>query len=130
MRRENWTVTRWKKEAWKHFSQWVKNRDKNICFTCGRYAEGSGMHGGHFITGAACPPSLYFDERNVHAQCYHDNINLSGNWPAYYEKMVQTYGEEQVQELMNMRHKKAGEKWDKTDYQKIEEKYKKLLQDM
>lgn len=88
------------------------------------------MHGGHFITGAACPPSLYFDERNVHAQCYHDNINLSGNWPAYYEKMVQTYGEEQVQELMNMRHKKAGEKWDKTDYQKIEEKYKKLLQDM
>lgn len=123
MRRDKWTISRWKKEAWKHFSKWVKERDKYTCYTCGRYAEGAGMHAGHFITGAACPPSLYFDERNVHAQCYHDNVNLSGNWPAYYERMVKDYGEKEVEELMNSRHKKGGEKWEIEDYKKLCEKY-------
>jgi hypothetical protein len=119
MKRERWTITRHKKEAWKFFSKWVKANDKNICYTCGRYAEGSAMHAGHFVTGASCPPSLYFDERNVRAQCYHCNVNLSGNWTSYFERMVREHGKDTVEELMNSRHKKGGEKWDKKDYEEI-----------
>lgn len=130
MKRDKWTKTRHKKEAWKFFSQWIKERDKWTCYTCGRHATGSGMHGAHFVTGAACPPSLYFDERNVHAGCYNCNVNLSGNWTAYYERMVRDYGEDQVKELMNSRHKKGGEVWEKSDYEKIEKEYKARLQEM
>ena len=117
------TITYWRKKAWVVFSKWVRERDNYTCFCCGKRAEGSGMHGGHFLTGASCSPSLYFHEANVHAQCYHDNINLSGNWPVYREKMIQKYGKEFVENLENERRIKMGERWEIEDYKKIIAKY-------
>ena len=93
------TITSLKKQLWKIFSKFVRERDKYRCFTCGKEATGSGMHAGHFITGATCPVTIYFDERNVHAQCYHCNINLSGNWVIYERKMIDKYGQDIVNDL-------------------------------
>lgn len=117
------TKTKQRKKLWKLFSKFIRERDEYTCYTCGKQAEGSGMHAGHFITGATCPPSLYFDERNVHAQCYHCNINLSGNWVLYEERMLEDYGAEIVQELKDARTQKMGEVWEIEDYDKLIEKY-------
>lgn len=97
------SVSYLKKSLWKAFSKFIRERDNYTCFTCGKKAEGAGMHAGHFITGATCPTELYFSEMNVHAQCYHCNINLSGNWVIYEQKMLSKYGEEVVNTLKKSR---------------------------
>lgn len=90
-----------KKKLWEVFSKYIKARDKNICFTCGRYAEGSGMHSGHFIPKSVGGIALYFHEDNVHAQCYNCNINLGGNQYIYGIKL----GEDKVKELYLLKQK-------------------------
>lgn len=114
----------WRKEAWKVFSKWIRDRDKGICFTCGRKAEGSGYHAGHFMTGSSCSPSLYFHENNVHGQCYFCNIHRSGNWVEYLPRMEMKYGKEFVDNLQKLRRERQGEKWEVYQYQEIIKKYK------
>jgi len=41
----------------------------------------------------------------VHAQCYRCNIHLSGNWTAYREFILRTYGQEVDNELMRLKDK-------------------------
>ncbi len=84
-----------KKKLWKVFSAYIRSRDANICFTCGRKAEGSGYHAGHFIAKSVGGLALYFHEDNVHGQCYNCNINLGGNSYLFGKRL----GEEKVQEL-------------------------------
>lgn len=112
-----------KKKLWTKFSLFVRERDNYTCFTCGKQATGSGMHAGHFITGATCPVSLYFDETNVHAQCYHCNINLSGNWVIYEERMRAKYGNEIVDQLKLKRTLLMGEKKDSEWYKQLIHSY-------
>lgn len=72
------SISKLKKKLWTIFSLYIRQRDNYTCFTCGRKGEGSGMHAGHFISKAIGGIDLYFDEDNVHAQCYNCNINLGG----------------------------------------------------
>ena len=111
------SITKLKKELWKLFSLFIRERDNYICFTCGRKGSGGGMHAGHFITGATCSAKLYFDEKNVHAQCYNCNINLSGNWVVYEKCMIQKYGEAIVNELKLRRTLEMGHKVDNVWYE-------------
>jgi hypothetical protein len=97
-------ITQQKKKLWKYFSAYVRARDGYRCFTCDRFATGAGMHAGHFITNSVGGLTLRYDEDNVHAQCYHCNINLSGNWVVYRERMVEKHGEEFVKNLEQRRH--------------------------
>lgn len=121
------TITWHKKKLWKLFSKYIRERDNYTCFTCGKHATGSGMHAAHFITGATCPISLYFDERNVHAGCYHCNINLSGNWVVYEEKMIHKYGQDVVDELKKNRTHLIGERKEIPWYQEKIKHYEKEL---
>lgn len=114
------SISKLKKKLWIVFSKWIKKRDKNICFTCGRFAEGSGMHSGHFITKSVGGIALYFHEDNVHAQCYNCNINLSGNIWEYGNRL----GKEKVAELYKI--KQQTNKWSLEDYQSKIEYYTKL----
>lgn len=93
------TPAQLKKKLWKVFSQYIRLRDKGICFTCDRRCEGSGYHAGHFISKAAGGISLYFNEDNVHGQCYHCNINLGGNSYIFGTKL----GKEKVDELYKIK---------------------------
>jgi hypothetical protein len=115
------SIRKLQKKLWKLVSEFVRSRDKNICFTCGRYAEGSSYHAGHFISASVCPVSLKYDLGNIHGQCFHCNINLSGNWPNYYEKMIQVYGMVKVEELMRRRGESV--KWFPADYEREISKY-------
>lgn len=126
-KRIDWGISEWKKEAWKHFTKMIKARDKYKCFTCGKEATGSGMHGGHYITKATCPPKLYFDETNTHAQCYRCNINLSGNWVEYERRMIDKYGAEHVAELKRRQKQEQGQKVDKEFYKELVEHCKQEL---
>lgn len=76
-----------KKLLWKVFSEYIKLRDNHKCFTCGRICEGQGCHAGHFVPKSVGGLILYFDEENVHCQCYNCNINLGGNQYEYAKRL-------------------------------------------
>lgn len=99
-----------KRKLWKVFSQYIRNRDKGICFTCGRKCEGSGYHAGHFIPKSVGGIALYFHENNVFGQCYNCNINLGGNQYEYGQRL----GEKKVAELYKI--KQQTNKWSVDDY--------------
>ena len=84
------TVGSVKRKAWTAFSLWVRNRDRGVCFTCG----GNGNQAGHYIP-RSLSSFLYFNEDNVHAQCFRCNINLFGNSDEYAARL----GEEVVKRL-------------------------------
>ncbi len=90
-----------KKLLWKHFSLFIRLRDKGICFICGRKCEGSGYHAGHFIPKSVGGLALYFHEENVHGCCYNCNINLGGNLYLYGQKL----GAKKCKELYLLKQK-------------------------
>lgn len=93
------TTAKLKKRLWEVFTKYIKQRDKNICFTCGRYATSYGMGGGHYKPAGACGADAYFSEINVNAQCTFCNLTLQGNQVIYKERLVQKYGSEPIEEL-------------------------------
>lgn len=115
------TVGKLKKKLWTVFSKYIRERDNYICFTCGRYGEGSGMHAGHFIPKSVGGIALYFHEDNVHAQCYNCNINLGGNQYIYGKKLG-----DKAEELYDIKNKVI-EKWTIADYEEKIEHYTKEL---
>ena len=115
-----------KKKLWRVTSKYIRARDKNICFTCDRFAEGSGYHAGHFIPQSTCGLYLKYDERNIAGQCYHCNINCGGNGAEYYRRMVEKHGQEYVDEIF--RDKQRTTKWTEQDYLDKIEYYKELLE--
>ncbi len=116
---KKWTLSKWKKEAWKVFTQWIKERDGYVCFTCGAKCKSSGAHGGHFINASICGLYLYFHPDNVHCQCFRCNINLGGNQYIYGTKL----GKKKVSELEKLRTKYKNLQYTKQDYLRIIEKY-------
>lgn len=114
-----------KKKLWKVFSLWVRQRDDYTCFTCGRKGEGAGMHAGHMVPKASGGMALYFHPLNVHGQCYHCNINLGGNGAVYAQKFIRKYGQEEFDNLMELKNRI--EKWSEQDYKDQIEFYTKQL---
>lgn len=103
-------ISKLKKKLWTVFSLYIRKRDKNICFICGKKAEGSGYHAGHFISKAIGGLDLYFHEDNVHGCCYNCNINLGGNLYLYGKKL----GDEKCDELYKLKNNIT--KWTEQDY--------------
>ena len=99
-----------KRKLWLQFANYIKRRDQGTCFTCGRKAEGSGLHCGHFIPKSVGGLALYFHEENCAAQCYNCNINLGGNQYTFGQKL----GKEKVEELYKIKGQIT--KWSESDY--------------
>lgn len=121
MKRE--TISKHKKRAWVVFSRFVRERDKGICISCGRYAEGRNYHAGHFIAGSICGVTLFFSEINVNGQCYHCNINLGGNGSLYALAMQRKHGMDIIEKLNKERLKNKGKQWTHEMLDKIIKKY-------
>ncbi len=51
--------------------------------------------------------AILFDEEQVHAQCYRCNVVLGGNWPMYYEYMVEAVGIEEIHLMLEQRNDKV-----------------------
>jgi hypothetical protein len=118
-------IKRLKKKLWKLVSEYIRKRDKNICFTCGRYADGSGFHAGHYIPSSICGSFLRYNEKNINGQCFRCNIHLGGYGARYHQRMVQVYGQETVDELWKL--KEINIPWKEADYLKAIEYYKNLI---
>jgi hypothetical protein len=114
-----------KKELWKHFTLYVKARDKYTCITRGRRVEGGNAQGGHYIAKAACGLEYYFGETNTHCQCSNCNLRLEGNRPAYRAFILRTYGARTLKDLETNYHKPV--KWTAQDFQNKIALYKEKL---
>lgn len=112
-----------KKELWALVSADIKKEEENICFTCGRYCEGSGCHGGHYITKSIGGVILYFERDNIHVQCYNCNINLAGNIRIYTKKL----GAERVERLEAMIEPSRAASWGRKEYEERIDFYKNKL---
>lgn len=87
-RRKKGEITKLKEQLWLLCRQITKARYGNTCYTCGRIVpDGKGMHTAHYLTSSLCSTAIRYDLRNLRPGCYHCNINLSGNWPAYHTRM-------------------------------------------
>lgn len=78
------------------------------------------MQAGHGIP-KALGMSLYFDEKNVHCQCYRCNINLDGNGVIYAKRIIENYGSEEMERLL--RQKNEIKKYTIAEYQQLIEEY-------
>ena len=118
-----------KKKAWSAMSLWIRSKEAIngycSCVTCGWTGEISSMQAGHWIPKAQ-GNAIYFEETNIHPQCYRCNINLGGNGPEYYSFMLRTYGQEELDRLKALAKTKVNFKV--PDYQAIEQKCKELIE--
>lgn len=83
------------------------DRDCVRCCTCGRILIrlSRHSHAGHFISkGMGGSSGVYFDERNVHPQCYNCNKWMQGNAIEYHAYMLKCYGADIVEELRRKHH--------------------------
>lgn len=113
-------------KLWKIVSDYIRERDNWTCFTCGRQGEGSAIHAGHFIPSGVSGKNntLNWDERNIHAQCFHCNVNLGGWGEKYTEMMELKYGKDVVECLRKRRFKVDPVK----DWKSLTEEYKEKLE--
>lgn len=90
-----------RRKAWGLMSEFVRRRDRGICFTCGIKKNWEEQQAGHFIH----RDHLDFNFVNINCQCPRCNKFLSGNLDVYAEKLIAKYGELEFMKLCALRHK-------------------------
>jgi hypothetical protein len=120
------SVSKLKKVLWSIFTKYIKARDKNICVTCGKYVTSYEANGGHYIAKAACGADYYFHEKNVHCQCTYCNLTLEGNRPVYRQFILNTYGQEVLNDL-ETNYRKANPKY---PYEQKIQEYKEKIENL
>lgn len=120
-----------KNEVWKLFSEYVRRKNSDwrencVCVTCGISKPWKELQAGHFISGRH--NSVLFDERNVHPQCYRDNVCKHGDLLNYRDFMVKKYGEDVIAELRRL--DRENKKFTRTELEKLKKYYKKKLNEL
>lgn len=117
-----------KLEAWRAFARYIKARDAQengfcSCITCGKVMvwDSKDVHAGHFVGGRG--NAVLFDEEVVSSQCVFCNLFRSGEQAKYALALKKRFGytDEQIEELLNRRHKIV--KYKPSDYARISEEY-------
>ena len=104
-----------KQKTWSWCSRYIRLRDsieycKRVrisldegivqCCTCGKIKQWKYVDAGHFISrGMGGSSGVYFDERNIHAQCKICNGFHQGNAQNYEDFMLHKYGQKVIDEL-------------------------------
>jgi len=115
------TNSKMKKQLWDIFSQYIRQRDKGVCISCGKVDYWRKTDAGHYIPRTA-GMSLYFDERNVNCQCTNCNRWMHGNLSKYAIALMKKYGKGILEELDEKR--KTVLRISISDYEALIEKYK------
>jgi len=97
-------ISKLKKQLWSLVSLYIRERDYFLCITCGRTGQGSQIHAGHMIPNASGGALLRYHPLNIHAQCYHCNINLGSNGAEYYRVMLARHGKEIMEKLFDFKN--------------------------
>jgi hypothetical protein len=104
-----------KKDAWDWCSKYIRLRDAIAyqekypdvpfgyvkCCTCHRILIwNKNCDAGHYISkGSRGMSGVYFDERNIHAQCKECNGFFQGRQVIYHEFMLEKYGQDVIDKL-------------------------------
>ena len=128
------TLSNLKKDLWKVFALYIKMKystdyKQTRCFTCDMPLTigTSNCQAGHYYTKKGYP-ALYFNENNVRPQCYHCNINLSGNTVIFGERLEAEIGKQQMEHLKIIRHNSI--KLMRSDYEDKIQEYKMKIMDL
>jgi len=103
----------------KVFSDYIRQRDKGVCFTCGVKKDWKLQQCGHFIRRSS--RNTRWDETNCHCQCVACNIFKGGNYPAYSLALINEYGAEIIEELN--RRGNIIKKWSAEELKDLIKKY-------
>jgi len=116
-----------KTTAWKWFALYIKERDNWTCQVCGRKGKGQFMNAGHFIQ-AFGHNAVFFDERNVWAECVNCNLWGGGRPEVLRELIIKKYGKKAEEDLW----KKAREtkQFTKVELDEIAKIYKKKYEEL
>jgi len=127
MAKKQKTLSKLKKDLWKVFALYIKlkysiDNEYTKCFTCDAPLKigTSNCQAGHYYTKKGYP-ALYFNENNVRPQCYHCNINLSGNTVIFGERLENEIGTDQMEHLKILRHNQV--KLMRSDYIDLIDQY-------
>lgn len=114
-----------KKKADKVFSEFIRQRDKGVCFTCGCVKDWKQQQNGHYVSRGCLP--LRYREDNCHCQCVACNVFKNGNYTVYSLKMIEKYGVEKLKELEQIKKDSMSNvgKYGKDFYLNIINKYEK-----
>ena len=118
-----------KKKLWTLVSKYIrlKYADDNgycSCVTCGTTKHYKQMQAGHFIPKKK-GNAIFFQETNIHPQCYQCNINLGGYGAMYYTYMLDMYGQEEIDRLMALTGTTV-----KLDYDELTREYQELYDEL
>lgn len=109
--------------ARKAMSDYIRERDKWTCITCGKKGDKYNIDAGHFLD---CRyEDLRYNEVNVHAQCVYCNKYLNGAPDIYRDKMFEKYGQAVIDNLLSRRYLMRKRTVD--ELLKIEQHYKSKL---
>ena len=89
------------KKAWKLQSDYIRQLEKGVCFTCGDKRNWKEQQAGHYIHGN----KMDFYPINIHCQCVRCNKWLHGNQGVYGEKLIKIYGMDKVEEIREIEKK-------------------------
>ena len=109
-----------KKKALKAMSDYIRERDEYICFTCGKLGDKKNIDAGHLFSRRH--NNTLFEEKNLHAQCVYCNRYLHGNLHIYINRFINKYGLAEYEKLD--KDKEAQKKYYINDYLEIEKEYK------
>jgi len=128
MRRKKGEMTKLKEQLWELCKNITRATYGNVCYTCGKTGLfGGNWQTGHFLTKSTCSTEVAYDLKNLRPQCYHCNINLSGNWQVYEDRLIAAHGKRYVSELKKRNQQTKGGSygswWFRQKIQEYEEKY-------
>jgi 5-methylcytosine-specific restriction endonuclease McrA len=116
-----------KRKLWELFSKYIRERDNWTCISCGKKCEGIDCHAGHYHP-RTDGLNLFFDEKNVNAQCSACNTFRHGNLTQYALGLKKKYGDQILEELDEKR-KHLIQIYD-NEYLKLIETYKIKIEEL
>jgi len=92
-----------KGKLWEVFSQFIRLRDADDrgyvrCISCGKTGFWKDLQAGHYVPKNS-GNFFYFNEDDVHAQCYGCNVGKDGNLIYYRKGLIEKIGLEEVEKL-------------------------------
>jgi len=104
-------------KTWDLFAAYVKQRDGDVCFSCGKGGLIShDWHAGHMFP-SGNNAVIRYEPKNVHSQCGRCNCFLRGNGAAYVAHFLEVYG---LAELQRIQAKRGQEKrWTRVELEEM-----------
>ncbi|WP_230847441.1 recombination protein NinG [Pluralibacter gergoviae] len=90
----------WEDATQRVVNDYIRERDKDLpCISCGTW-ETVQWEAGHFRSRGSAS-HLRYNEDNIHKQCHHCNVHLSGNQQQYRIQLIYRICTERVEALEN-----------------------------